>query len=480
MNGRETGGQHSRFPLEKGKGASVLRYRLLNARTLTLLTIFIVCPIFLGTFPAAAEEYELSRFISPETCGDCHSEIFSQWSNSMHSLSQKDPVYLSVSEFMRKGLVDLDEIAEAESCVKCHVPVGVVTGYPKKTSDDKSKIPDIANQGIQCDYCHSAVSAEKMYNNGIKLNPGHGEDDPGIKNGPRRDAESDFHETKYSEFHTQSEICGNCHNVKHVVFNTDLETTYDEWKKGPYNSPDPEKRITCQGCHMFQRPGLPATGSVKRSKNKGQAADDGPVREHVFTHYFVGANRFIPETFGDMEKGKMAEARLMNSATLAIETGEIEKGKLGIRITNTGAGHYLPTGLTDIRQMWLEITIQDTDSGVTVYESGKLDQDSYITDNTIIFNTVFGDGKGNPVVNIAKAREILKDKRIPPLESITETIQLPSSKWKQLSVQVKLLYRSAPQKILDMVSGKGTIQLPVVTMASVDRKIAKPSSDEKQ
>ncbi len=456
------------------KGGSVLRYRLFNATILTLLTVFIVCPTFLGQALFAAEKYELSRFISPETCGDCHSEIFSQWSNSMHSLAQKDPVYLNVSEFLRKGLVDQDEIAEAESCVKCHVPVGVVTGYPTKLSDDKRKIPDIANKGIQCDYCHSAIGAEKIYNNDIKLNPGHGEDDPGTKNGPRKDAESDFHETKYSKFHTRSEICGTCHNVKHVVFNTDLETTYEEWKKGPYNSHDPEKRITCQGCHMFQRPDLPATGSTKRIKNKGEAADDGPVREHVFTHYFVGGNRFIPEKFGDREKGKMAEERLKNSASLAIETGEIEKGKLGIKITNTGAGHYLPTGLTNIRQMWLEITIKDSDNGKTVYESGKFDQDSCLKDDAIIFNTVFGDGKGNPVVNIAKAREVLKDKRIPPLESLTETIQLPLEKWNHLSVHVKLLYRSAPQKILDMVSGKGKIKLPVVTMASVDRKIAKP------
>jgi len=457
----------------------VLRHRLFNATILVTLTVFIICliffwPILFGPALFAAEEYELSRFISPETCGDCHSEIFSQWGNSMHSLSQKDPVYLNVSEFMRKGLVDQDEIAEAESCVKCHVPVGVVTGYPRKTSDDKRKIPEIANKGIQCDYCHSAVFAEKIYNNGIKLNPGHGEDDPGIKNGPLKDAVSDFHETKYSEFHTRSEICGTCHNVKHVVFNTDLETTYEEWKKGPYNSPDPEMKITCQGCHMFQRPGIPATGSAARIKNSGQPADDGPVREHVFTHYFVGGNRFIPENFGDREKGKMAEERLKNSAALAIETGEIEKGKLGIKITNTGAGHYLPTGLTDIRQMWLEITIKDTDNGVTVYESGKLDQDSCLKDNTIIFNTVFGDGKGNPVLNVAKAREILKDKRIPPLKSVIETIQMPLGKWKHLSIHVKLLYRSAPQKILDMVSGKGKIKLPVVTMASMDRKIAKP------
>jgi len=445
------------------------RHRRLNAAGLVWLMVLFLRPALLG-----AEKFELSRFISPETCGDCHREIFSQWTHSMHNLSQKDPVYLSVSEFMLKGLVDEDEIAEAESCVKCHVPVGVATGYPGKTSDDRAKIPEIANQGIQCDYCHSAVDAEQMYNNGIRLNPGYGEDDPGIKKGPRKDAESDFHETGYSEFHTRSEICGTCHNVKHVVFHTDLETTYEEWKNGPYNSDDPEKRITCQGCHMFQRPGMPATGSTKRIGNRGQSADDGPIREHVFTHYFVGGNRMIPEQFGDGIKGTMADERLKHSATLSIETREIEKGKLGIIVVNTGAGHYLPTGLTDIRQMWLEIIITDGESGKTIYESGKFDSDFYLKDDAIMFNTVFGDGNGKPVLNIAKAREILKDKRIPPLKSVTETIQLPPGKWKRISIQVKLLYRSAPQKILDMVSGKGKIKQPVSTMASVIQEIARP------
>ncbi|RJP79096.1 MAG: cytochrome c554 family protein [Desulfobacteraceae bacterium] len=418
-----------------------------------------------------ADPFQISQFISPETCGECHSEIFHQWKGSMHSLSQKDPIYLSVSEYIRKGLIDRNEIAEAESCVKCHVPVGVVTGYPQKTSDDRKNIPEIANHGIQCDYCHSATHADKMYNNGLVLSPGNGEEDPGVKRGPFPDSESDFHESAFSEFHTGSEICGTCHNVKHVVYMTDLETTYEEWKRGPYNHKDPDKRITCQGCHMFQRPGIPATGSTERPKNKGVAADDGPVRDHIFTHYFVGGNGFVPGLFSDQTKSKMADDRLRNAATLSIETGKVKDGKLEIVITNTGAGHDLPTGLTDIRQMWLDIEIWDKHQKKQLYVSGKPDKDHYLPEGTIIYNTVFGDGKGNPVWNIAKAKEILSDKRIPPQQSVTETIPLPPGKWTELSVQVKLLYRSAPQKIVDQAAGKGKLILPIVTMASADQVI---------
>ena len=433
----------------------------------------IMVGLFLRPALASDDTYRISQFIAPETCGDCHSDIYQQWNHSMHSLSQKDPVYLRVSEYIRKGLTDRNEIAEAESCVKCHVPVGVVTGYPQKTSDDATKIPELANQGIQCDYCHSATHTEKMYNNGIRLSPGNGEDDPGVKRGPYRDAESEYHQTAYSEFHTGSEICGTCHNVKHVVYMTDLETTYEEWKKSPYNHADPNKKVTCQGCHMYQRPGLPATGSTARPKNKGVAVDDGPVREHVFTHYFIGGNRFVPGLFDEQVKPKMAEERLQNAASLSIETGKIAAGKLEIVVTNIGAGHDLPTGLTDTRQMWLDIEIRDAAQQKLLFASGKLDADHYLPESSIMYRTVFGDGNGKPVDNIAKAKEILSDKRIPPLKSVTETIPLPDGDWKTLAIQVKLLYRSAPQKIVDIVAGKGKLILPVVTMAAAEKQVTR-------
>ena len=108
-----------------------------------------------------SQTFDLDRFIDPDTCSGCHYEKFEQWSNSMHNLSHKDPVYIRVALFLRQGLTDQGEIDEAESCVKCHTPVGVITGFPEKLSDDLSKTPEIATRGIQCDYCHSAVNLEK-------------------------------------------------------------------------------------------------------------------------------------------------------------------------------------------------------------------------------------------------------------------------------------------------------------------------------
>jgi hypothetical protein len=430
--------------------------------------------VILGWTSTALSEspqtFELDRFIDPDTCAGCHYEKFEQWSNSMHNLSHNDPVYIRVALFLRQGLTDQGEIDEAESCVKCHTPVGVITGFPEKLSDDLSKTPEIATKGIQCDYCHSAVNLEKMYNNGLVLEPGYGEDDPGIKHGPFDDAEPDFHDAAYSPLHDSAEFCGTCHDVKHVTFGTDLETTYTEWKNSPYNADDPEKRITCQGCHMYQRPGVPATGSTDRPENPGSSADYSQERPHTYTHYFVGGNSGVPASFGDTEKPGMAEERLQHAATLDLDLSDLDKKQVGIVVSNTGAGHSLPTGLADMRQMWLEVVIQDQ-NGNRVFETGILDDKKELPDKSLIYRTVFGDGKGNPVLNLSKAREILHDNRIPAKGQAREVITLDQPLEKESTIQVRLLYRSMPQKVLTLLPGEPLGPLPVVEMARVSHTL---------
>ncbi len=420
-------------------------------------------------FASSKDVITIERFISPEVCGGCHSEIFDQWKNSMHHLSHKDPVYSRVAKFLTKGLTDAGEIKEAESCVKCHTPVGNLTGFPMKVSDDLSKTPEIATQGIQCDYCHSAESITRIHNNGLVLKPGHGEDDPGVKLGPFDDAAPDFHDARYSKLHTEAEICGTCHDVKHVVFGTDLETTYTEWKNSPYHSKDPAKNIPCQGCHMFQKPGIPATGSTPRPENPGSAADGSMERPHIFTHYFIGGNSGVPGMFDAKGKAEMAAERLQNAATLSLDASKMNEKKLFVTIANTGAGHSIPTGVADLRQVWLEITIKDKDNK-PLFQTGALNDKQDLPENTVIFRTVFGDGKGNKVINIAKAKQILKDNRIKAKSSVTEVITLPFVPEKGSRIEVRLLYRSMPPELLRMIPEEPFEPLPVVEMAKVQTK----------
>ncbi len=408
--------------------------------------------------------YQLSQFISPETCGGCHDEIYAQWKGSLHNLALSDVIYTEAANEGLKGLTDKGEIEEAEHCQTCHTPVGYISGYPLKTSDNRDKIADIAKHGIQCDYCHSITGAYAVYNAKYKYNPGNGEEDPGIKRGPFKDSESDYHKSEFSEFHTRSEMCGTCHDVKHVAFGTWLETTYQEWEQSPYK----KQGVQCQDCHMYQRPGFPATGSTERVKNPGTASADGKKRDHIFTHYFVGGNTAIPAMEKNKTLVKMAEDRLKNAVDIKIDS-KSDGNNIVVRILNNGAGHYVPTGLTNVRQVWLKIIVKDS-KGKIIYKAGVPDNKGYIPAGTIVYNTVFGDGKGNPVDNVAKAREILKDNRLKPMQEKIEKIDAGNFSGK-IKVEASLLYSGVPQNIADSLKGLKGIKIPVVVMKEVKNEV---------
>ena len=402
------------------------------------------------------EHYALSRFIPPDVCGGCHDEIFSQWNGSTHQLAHGDIIYLSAADDGLKGLTDKDEIEEAELCVKCHTPVGYVSGYPKKVSDDKSKIQEPAQQGVQCDYCHSIEGAYAVYNAKFKHDPGNGDADAGNKRGPFKDSQSDFHKCSFSEFHTKSEMCGTCHDVRHVVFGTRLENTYEEWKASKYN----KEGIQCQDCHMYQRKGVPGTGSTARLENPGKASADGPDRAHIFTHYFIGGNTTLPIMNKDSLQKEMAEERLKNAAVISVDG--IAGNNIIIKIINNGAGHYIPTGLTHVRQAWVRIIVKDS-KGKIVYSSGVVDSKGNITGKPSVYGTVFGDGRGNPVANIAKAREILSDNRLEPGEEKIEKFDIGAVSGK-LTVEVALMYRGFDQALADSIPELKKMKVPVVIM----------------
>ena len=70
------------------------------------LAVALLLTLFFSGHLQAADLIEPSRFISPETCAGCHSDIYSQWENSTHSLAHTDPIYNAVAAFFLKGLTE--------------------------------------------------------------------------------------------------------------------------------------------------------------------------------------------------------------------------------------------------------------------------------------------------------------------------------------------------------------------------------------
>jgi len=228
---------------------------------------------------------------------------------------------------------------------------------------------------------------------------------------------------------------------------------------------------------MRQRPGIPATGKTIRPDNPGKAADIGPDRNHIWTHYFVGANTLVTKLLKSDLHAQMAIERLQNAADLElIKSDSYKRNKLShisVKVINSGAGHYLPTGLTEVRQMWLDVRISDH-KGKTILRSGSLDKNGNIDKNAVLYYTQLGNAKGEPVINVALADRILYDHRVPPKGYLIEkyAFQIPTDAVFPLTVKATLKYRSASQSLADKILGDAAPKIPVVDMVSLDDKIA--------
>ena len=165
----------------------------------------------------------------------------------------------------------------------------------------------------------------------------------------------------------------------------------------------------------------------------------------------------------------MAEDRLKNAAVIAVVG--IDGTTVSVKILNNGAGHYIPTGLTHVRQAWIRIIVRDS-RGKIIYSSGVVDAKGNITGKPVIYGTVFADGKGNPVLNIAKARKILSDNRLKPGEEKIEKFNIGTVSGK-VTVEVALLYRGFDQGVADSIVQLKGMKVPVVVMSEAKLVVEK-------
>jgi len=404
-----------------------------------------------------------SEFMSPDICSGCHVEIYQQWKGSMHSNAYVDPVFQALWKLGSKetqGYVD-------NLCAGCHTGIGTVS-EEIVMKDGEFQVSDIAKKGVQCDLCHTVVKStfletptHEPQNASIVLEPGE------IKRGPYKDSLSPFHETAYSELHTKSEFCANCHHVFHPVTNFHIERTYDEWKYSIYA----QNGIQCQDCHMMPiEQAIETARTLKKQSNPGKACVTGPERDQFFTHEFVGGNFTITSLLGSPQHAEIAKKRLKSAAELNLNLSDyVERGNLatlGIKVTNVGAGHNLPTSLTEVRQMWIELLVTDA-NGSPIYHSGKLDKEGNIDPRAKIFHAKSVDKEGKHTYKPWEINRFEYNYTIPPKGStITEyTFLVPKKVKGPLTVNATLRYRSYPQSLADLLLGKDTIILPIVNMA---------------
>lgn len=408
-----------------------------------------------------------SDFESSTVCMGCHPDIYNQWKGSMHSNSYNDPVFQALWQVAEKELGG----AVRNLCAGCHTTIGTVS-EEVTFENGKFNASDIAKEGVTCDMCHTISDVRmKISPTGLPQNASFVISPGDIKRGPYKDSVSPYHKTEYSELHTKSEFCGSCHNVFHPVTNFHIENTYTEWKFSVYA----QKGIQCQDCHMVPVEVAITTAKTLKKPEKlpGKPSTTGPHRDYVYTHEFVGGNAVIPKLMGSQKHSDMAIKRLQNAAELEVKF-EKEKaglGELQVKVINETAGHNLPTSLTEVREMWLEIIVKDK-KGNVVYQSGVLDNEGNIPDGTEVFNAYAVDEEGKHTVLPWKIERFEYNNTIPPKGSkkVTYRFLLPKNE-KDLDISVRLNYRSFPQKVANALLGKDAPKIPTILMKEKRMKV---------
>lgn len=261
-------------------------------------------------------------------------------------------------------------------------------------------------------------------NSGYHLTPGAlGEGAPLVAGGHARPAQSAMDYLRSSEF------CGSCHDVR--LFGTDaraVETTgehfkrlrnaYSEWVDwAAAERASGREAASCQDCHMSLYPGVceqeeklgglePFSGTrytaleracpegtrfsprAPGTRPVGRAAvgstEGSPVSSHAFAGVDVPLSPLFPQDLVDdpgldahgSPRGIEQRRDLLLGSTFRFELGVPTRSQGGltlpVELENIGAGHKVPAGFSQEREIWVHLTVTDVD-GRLVYEVGRID-----------------------------------------------------------------------------------------------------------
>ena len=250
-----------------------------------------------GTIPA-------DFFLTSETCGRCHADIYDQWNASAHHFSSFN------NQWYRRSIEYMQEVvgtAPSKWCAGCHDHAVFFNGRFDRPIVEQIDTPE-AQAGLGCTSCHSIVHVGSTMGQGdftIEYPPLHdlaASEQPLLRSvhdlllrlapGPHRDTfMKPFHREQSAEF------CSSCHKV-----HLDLPVNDYRWVRG-FNEYDnwQASGVSGQGARSFYYPETPQTCSschMPLVRSDDPAARDGYVR----SHRFPGANTALPFVNRDPEQ----------------------------------------------------------------------------------------------------------------------------------------------------------------------------------
>ncbi|HUX32025.1 MAG TPA: multiheme c-type cytochrome [Thiobacillus sp.] len=261
-----------------------------------------------GVPPATFSPLEAS--LSPEACGQCHTEQLAAWRTSLHSKTMGPGLRWQLK------LMDQDQ---GNRCLRCHAPLAeqkallaLEHGWPNAPTQPPPDYvsADLGHQGLVCAACHVR---------------GHQRFGPP----PRRAAAQDVPHGGFvvAKAFQDSRFCAHCHQFPDDgprIAGKLMEDTYRQWLASPYAGEGADKQ-TCQSCHM-------------------------PDRKHLW------------RGIHDPEMTRRAIEVALNVHSLG---GGRYEARANVR--NSGAGHHFPTYM--VPKVELVFYRHDADGGI--FELGR-------------------------------------------------------------------------------------------------------------
>jgi tetratricopeptide (TPR) repeat protein len=375
-------------------------------------------------------------FMTSESCGRCHKELFEQWRSSMHHFSSFN------NQWYRKSIEYMQDVVGTKPskwCAGCHDHAVFFNGRFDRPIKDQIDTPEAQN-GLGCTSCHSITKVGSTMGQGdfeIEYPPLH---DLAASTNPIAQFVHDRLTFIDPEPHRRTfikpfmreqtpEFCSSCHKV-HLDKPVNAYrwfrgfNDYDNWQasgvsgegaRSFYYPPKPQK---CADCHMQLVP------------SKDPAAKNGMIR----SHRFAAANTAVPfvnkdpvqlkavqdflkdgqvsiDVFGLVRAPEDAASPVPSKATASPEqrlsstfaVGEeamdfgatraflaeprpviapldkvnavVRRGesvRLEVVLRTRKVGHFFPGGTVDAFDVWVELEVED-DRGRKILHSGLIE-----------------------------------------------------------------------------------------------------------
>jgi hypothetical protein len=390
------------------------------------------CPLGAGVLrPAGADACFDDRTSNRVTgaggegwCINCHAPG--------ENLTQTAPAWSALGASQsRAPLRDVLSPASLEgiSCAVCHQTIGPVGPHRGSSSYEGNAAWTSFVTGAEfLSRPEDRTGTFGVANSGYSL-------DPRFFRNAGRDASAIVHGSPTPQTDTylrSSEFCGACHDVR--LFGTDvlgaergehfkrLRNAYSEWRAWADTERSAGREpATCQGCHMSQYPGVcaPAKGAKgdadcpagTRFSARAPVVDPRAV-SHYFTSVEVPMTPGFPDAFASdatldafgvpvgLRQRRDAMLRHTFALSMAEPTRSSNEVRIPIRIENVGAGHRVPAGFSQEREIWIELEVRDA-RGDVVYRVGHVDKpDEDLADKRFLRVTTSDDvrdGQGRPL-----------------------------------------------------------------------------------